>query len=193
MATAPKQTKSAPKAPPKPDPDVEADDEAPPPKKKRGKLIFIILAVLILAAAGGGAGWYFSRAEDPEAAGKPGAAKAGAAKSAKAVSTKPPVFVPLDQFTVNLQYDDTNPQYLQVALSIKVSDSSVVDAIKLHIPEIRNRVLMLLSGKRASDLVTVEGKTTLSTELVREISAPLAGRVAPGAVEAVLFTSFVIQ
>jgi flagellar FliL protein len=74
-----------------------------------------------------------------------------------------------------------------------VSDSAVADAIKLHMPEVRNRVLLLLSGKRASEISTPEGKNTLSGELMREIVQPLAGSVPAPALDSVLFTSFVIQ
>lgn len=165
---------------------------------KRGKLILVIVILLLLLGGAGGGAWYFlhNNAYDSEDMGQSGDhAKGlkGKGTSAKTASTKPPVFVPLDPFTVNLQHDDTNPQYLQVGLAIKVSESSVGDAIKQRTPEIRNRVLLLLSGKKASEIATLEGKKTLSEELVREISTPLAGSVHPDAVEAVLFTSFVIQ
>lgn len=191
--TATKHSKTAPKTPTRQDPDTE--EAAPPTKKKRSLLKILLLLTPLLGGAGGGA-WYFLRDQDqdqdqePKVAAKPGPAKAA---TAKPVSSKPPVFVSLEPFTVNLQHEDASPQYLQVGLALKVTDVATVDAIKLHMPEIRNRVLLLLSSKKASDISSLGGKQSLSTELTREIVQPLAGRAPAQGLDSVLFTSFVIQ
>ncbi len=192
MATsASRQAKTAPKTPLPQPPETELEEAAPAAKKRRSLPKIVLLLALPLAAAAGGT-WYFLHDQQPAPAAspKPGAAKLAAAKPA---STKPPVFVTLEPFTVNLQQTDGTSQYLQVGLSLKVSDDALVDAIKLHMPEIRNRVLLLLSSKNASEISTLEGKKTLSTELTKEIVQPLAGRVPAQGLDSVLFTSFVIQ
>lgn len=185
-----KQAKTAGKAPAPAEPDTDLA-EAAAPKKKRALLKILLLLTLPLGAAGGGA-WYFLGGQEPEAQAKPGVAAAKGA-AAKAVSSKPPLFMALEPFTVNLQHDDTSPQYLQVGFSLKVVDDSYVAAIKLYMPEIRNRILLLLSSKKASEISTLEGKKALSTELIKEIAQPLAGRVPAHGLDSVLFTSFVIQ
>lgn len=184
----PKDSTAERKAPARNAPEAETETPAAPPKKRR--LLKILLPLLLLLGAAGGA-WYFLQDRQAPAAGKPGAAKA--AKAAKAVPAKPPVFATLEPFTVNLQHDEASPQYLQVGLTLKVADLAVVEAVKLHTPEIRNRVLLLLTGKSARDISTVAGKQALSAELAREIGQPLAGSVPAAAINAVLFTSFVIQ
>jgi flagellar FliL protein len=190
MATsATKQSRTAPKPPVRQEPDTDIEEAAPPAKKRRSLPKILLLLTLPLGAAAGGA-WYFLQDQQPEAAPKPGAAKPA---TPKPVSSKPPVFVSLEPFTVNLQHEDSSAQYLQVGLSLKVNDAAFVDAIKLHMPEIRNRVLLLLSGKKASEISTPDGKKTLSTELTREIVQPLAGSVPAQGLDSVLFTSFVIQ
>jgi flagellar FliL protein len=184
-------TKKQPKADPKQadiqEPDAQAEAAAPPPKK-RGWLKIALLLVLVLGGAGGAAA-YFMREPEAPANAKPGAAKA----PVKATPSKPPTFVTLEPFTVNLQHEDTAAQYLQVGLALKINDAALVDAIKLRMPEIRNRVLLLLSSKKSSEISTAEGKQTLSTELMREITQPLAGSVPSQGIDSVLFTSFVIQ
>ncbi|MFA5913490.1 MAG: flagellar basal body-associated protein FliL [Burkholderiales bacterium] len=187
--TASKQSKTAPKLAPVPVPEAPAEESAAPPRKKRSLLKILLLLTLLAGAAGGGA-WYFLRGQEPATAPKPGAAKTAKAKQDP---SKPPVFVTLEPFTVNLQHDDSAAQYLQVGLALKVNDESVVDKIKLHMPEIRNRILLLLSSKKASEISTLQGKQALSTELAREVGAPLAGSVPAQAIDSVLFTSFVIQ
>ena len=186
-STSTKQSRTTTKAPPRPAPDTVEEEAAPPPKKKRGLLKVLVLVTLLLGAAGGGA-WFFLGSQQAATPQRP-----GTAASAKRVSSKPPVFVALEPFTVNLQHDDGSPQYLQVGLSLKLDDDGLVDAIKLHMPEIRNRVLLLLSSKKASDISTLEGKKALSKELLREIARPLAAGGPVKGLESVLFTSFVIQ
>ncbi len=161
-------------------PAEEAEAAAAPPRK-RGKLVILLLLSLL---AGGGGAWHFLMGQSPADA------KEAAAKPPPA---KPPAFLPLEAFTVNLQNDETSPQYLQIGLSLKVSDSAVIETIKLHMPEIRSRVLLLLSSKKANDLSTPQGKQNLSLELKREISQPLTGGPAAQGIVSVLFTSFVIQ
>ncbi|MEI6733412.1 MAG: flagellar basal body-associated protein FliL [Comamonadaceae bacterium] len=187
MATTATPSKTAQKTTAKNPQPAGTEGEAPSPKKS--KLLLIILALVLLLAGGGGAAWYFLRGHDA-AESKPGAEHAPAAKAA---SSKPPVFVTLEPFTVNLQHEDTSAQYLQVGLSLKMVDAAQVDAIKSHMPEIRSRVLMLLSSKKASEISSSEGKKTLMTELTHEITLPLGPNVQAGILEEVLFTSFVIQ
>jgi len=183
-------SKTAQKAPPPEVVDNVEDSEAPAKKKKKaslGKLLLISLPLLI--AAGGGA-WYFLGREAPEEPAKRAGAKAPAAKP---VSNKPPVFVNLEPFTVNLQAEDSGAQYLQVGLTLKATDETLTEAVKVHMPEIRNRVLLLLSRKRASEINTLEGKKFLSNALTKAIAETLGGSPAAKSLDSVLFTSFVIQ
>jgi flagellar protein FliL len=187
-----KQSRTASKTQLPQEPDAEPDEATAPPRKKRSLMKLMLLLALPLTGVAGGA-WYLLQGQQSAEASVPGTAKSAKAAKGKQVPSKPPVFVTLDPFTVNLQREDSSAQYLQVGLSLKLRDDGSVDAIKLHMPEIRNRVLLLLSGKKAGELSTPEGKTTLSAELAREIVQPLAGGTAPAGLDSVLFTSFVIQ
>lgn len=165
----------------------EADD--PKPKKKGKQLLVLLLALLLLGGGGGGA-WYLLNQKSK-------APVADAKK--KDEKPKPPVFVALDTFTVNLQSDPAD-QYLQTAISLKVADSGIDEAIKLHMPEIRNRILLLLSSKKGSELAGIEGKQLLANQIASEVNQVLnaaAGKAlspaAPGPVLSVFFTQFIIQ
>lgn len=157
----------------------EAKGAEEPPKKK-GKLFLILGVVLVLAGAGGGAVLYFTQS----------GAKPAEHKEEK---PKPPVFASLETFTVNLQSDGGSEQYLQVGIDLKVTDSSVVDLVKLHMPEIRNGVLLLLSSKNAEQISSLEGKQKLSSEIQEQINKPLNTKATSKGVIGVYFTSFVIQ
>jgi flagellar FliL protein len=130
----------------------EAVESEPAPKKGKGKLIVIGGLTLLLLAGGGGGGWYYMNQKSAEHAVE------------KPVAEAPPMFLPIDQFTVNLN-PEGGEQFLQAAFTLKVTDQEVVDAVKLRLPEVRNRILLLLSSKKASELTTVEGKQKLAEEI----------------------------
>jgi flagellar FliL protein len=60
-------------------------------------------------------------------------------------------------------------------------------------PEIRNRLLLLLSSKKPSEISTADGKKQLSAEITNEIRESLASTAMQEEILGVLFTSFVIQ
>jgi flagellar FliL protein len=103
-----------------------------------------------------------------------------------------PVFVTLDTFTVNLR-SEGDEQHLQTNLTLKVNDAAAAELIKLHMPEVRNRIVLLLSSKAASEILAAEGKKKLAADLVAEIKQPFSEGGAEQRIQSVLFTSFVIQ
>ncbi|PKO36674.1 MAG: flagellar basal body-associated protein FliL [Betaproteobacteria bacterium HGW-Betaproteobacteria-6] len=177
---------------------AEEGAEAPPKKSK--KLLIIILAVvLLLVLAGGGAAYMLLKpdhAEDDEET-----ADETAKPAKKKDKEAHPVFINLDAFTVNL-VPETGDQYLQVALSLEVEDVAAEPEVKAKMPKIRNNLTLLLSSKKASELLPKEGKEQLAEALKNEINsivdAPVkkkkgAAETPDGPVKAVLFTSFIIQ
>jgi len=154
------------------------------PAKKKSAMPLIIIAVLVLAA-GGGAAWKFTR---PKAAapGKP-AAEASSAKAAAIYYKFDPAFV------VNFG-SDGNTRYLQITLEAMSRDQAVIDSIKNNEPAIRNDLVLLYSAQQPEALLAPEGKEKLraaTLDTVRKTIAAEGGK--PESVEAVYFTSFVIQ
>lgn len=137
----------------------EAAGDAP----KKSKLLLIIILLVVLLAGGGGAAWFFlmrGHADDEE--------------HETQAAAKPAVFLPLDQFTVNLQAEE-GQQFLQVAMTLKVVDQAVAEAIKAAMPEVRSRVLLLLSSKKPSQLSTLDGKNKLAEEVIHEVEQTMPG------------------
>ena len=191
MATsAPKDAKPA--HPIRQDPKAREEPAAAqaPRPRKRNAVKFVVLALLLLLTGGGTAWYYFVTGAAPAPA-KPGAK---GAKAPAPVATTPPAFLPMDSFTVNLQPQPENEaQFLQVGLTLKLASPGYEEAIKARMPEIRNRILLLLSGKKASELTSVEGKQALADQVLREVMQALGGSVPAGGIAGVLFTSFLIQ
>jgi len=162
------------------DPKPEEAAEAPAPSSKK-KLVIIIAAVLLLAGGGGGAAWYFLGHKSPPK------------KEVKHEEpAKAPVFVTLETFTVNLQADP-DEKFLQLDMSLQVASPEVAELLKVQMPAVRNRLLMLLTSKKPSDISTMEGKKQLSDEIVTEVKKPFTPGAKPQEVSGVFFTSFVIQ
>ena len=138
----------------------EAPAVAPPKSKKK----LIISIIVLLLAAGGGAGWYFTQGKAPE--GEHAAEK-------KAEPVHEPKFVPMgENFTVNLQREEGD-QYLQAGITLKILQPELEEKIKKTMPEIRSKLLFLLSSKYPSELQTAEGKNKLVAEIIAEVDGIL--------------------
>jgi len=161
---------------------AKATTPEPESKPKKSRLPVIVLALLILLAGGGAGAWYFM-----------GQKAATGHEQKQSAEAAPPVFLPLDTFTVNLQPGDNGDQFLQIGITLQVADDKQVETLKQYMPNIRSRILLLLSSKKAADILTVDGKEKLAGQITDIFKAPLV----PGApvvnVGNVLFTSFVVQ
>ncbi len=149
-----------------------AKEEAPvaaPPKSKKMLIIGIVLLLVIVA---GGAGWYFTRGHAS------GDAHAEAPKAELPHEAK---FVSLgENFTVNLQREEGD-QYLQAGITLKILQPELEEKIKAAMPEIRSKLLFLLSSKKPSELQTIEGKKKLISEIIAETDGVLGLPVPPAA------------
>lgn len=161
-----------------------ADAAEVAPRKSKGKLLIIIVAAVVLLAGGGGAAWYFMHAKKAAHDGQEEARH-------ETEPAKPPVFVKLESFTVNLATEGEE-HMLQTDIELKVADAKATETVKAHMPEIRNALLLLLSSKTARALATAEGKQKLSGEIKVQINKALHVNEDEG-VSGVFFTSFVIQ
>lgn len=179
---------------------VEGAEAAP---KKSKKLLIIILAVVLLVVLGGGAAFMLLKKGDHEDGDEEVAEETAKPKKKekKKDAHAVPAFVNMDPFTVNL-VPETGDQYLQVALSLELEDATEEPALKTVMPKIRNNITLLLSSKKASELMPKEGKEQLAESLKDEINSVIeppkknkkGELVAPeGPVKSVLFTSFIIQ
>lgn len=157
------------------------------PAKGKSKLLIILVAVFaLLAAGGGGAVWWFKHKAAAEAE---AAAEGGENKTAKkAESTKPPVFVTLENFTVNLAGGD---HFMQLGLVLQVKDDATAEKIKAYLPQIRSKVLLLLSSKSPEELQDGKGKQALIAELLADAREPFSAE--GERVQAVLLGSMLIQ
>jgi flagellar FliL protein len=171
---------------------AEAKAEAAPAGGgSKKKLIIIIVAVLILAIGGGAGAFFMLKGHDSSSAEHEEEPVKKKSKKKKK-EAGPPVYVPVEPFTVNLQPEE-GEQYLQLAFTLQVGDAEQSEVIKNNMPKVRSRILLLLSSKKASEINTPEGKQALSKEILEQVNQPFEDHGDEQEVSEVLFTSFIIQ
>ena len=137
-------------------------------KSKSKKMVLIIIGSVLVLGIAGGAGWYFTKADKH--------AEKTVKKTVK--SSEHIIFIALEPFTVNLQRE-TADQFLQIGITLKIVQPELEAKIKQNLPEIRSRLLVLLSGKYPSELTASKGKKKLVNEIIAETEIVLGLRTAP--------------
>jgi len=156
-----------------------AEDAAP---RKRSWLLITLIGVVALAGVAAGAWFLLGGAH---AKGKAGKAP---------VPAGPPIYVALDPaFVTNFEANQA-VRFLQVTVQVMTHEPATADLIKANDPVVRNNLLLLFSNQKYADIATREGKEKLRAQAlaaVRGVIAAAGGN--PDRVEAVYFTSFVMQ
>jgi flagellar protein FliL len=179
--------------------------EAAAPKSKK-KLLIVIIAAVVLLAGGGGGAWFFMHKDADESAEEDGKTakneKGEKEKSKKEKKGKkkegegklPAQFIPLDPpFVVNFEPGAT-ARFLQITAQVMTRDPHMKEFLEANNPIIRNDLLLMFGNKHVEEVSTQEGKEALraaALAAVRKIVEAEEGD--PDEVEAVYFTSFVMQ
>ena len=153
---------------------IETTEVAPKAGGRKKLVILVAAAVLVLALIGVAVAVVLKK-RSVTSEGEDGEAHVPAAAEVVKAELKtgaPPVFLPLEPFTVNLADRDAE-RYAQLGVTLEIDDAKTGDQVKAYMPAIRNNVLMLLSSKSAAELLSHEGKLTLAREIRREALRPL--------------------
>ena len=141
-------------------------------------------------------------AHEPAAKGHEGPAKAPAAAKASGghgsgAGTKSanghggsgaPTLVPLAPFIVNLS-GDQGQRYLRLVAQVEVRGELSKDELEKHLPEVRNRLIFLLSSKTFADIGSTQGNYDLQAEITKNINDTLDGPF----IKKTYFTEFIVQ
>lgn len=105
----------------------------------------------------------------------------------------PAIYISLDPaFVVNLT-GGGSARFLQITVDVMTRDSKVEGLVKTHMPAIRNNLVMLFSSQTAETVSSLEGKEHLRSEALKVIQEILENETGDPGIEAVYFTSFVMQ
>ncbi|MDW8846712.1 flagellar basal body-associated protein FliL [Erwinia sp. MMLR14_017] len=105
-----------------------------------------------------------------------------------------PVFFALDTFTVNLINPDNDPdRVLYVGFTLRLPDEDTRRRMTDYLPEVRSRLLLLLSRQDASALNNEQGKQELVKQIKTVLAPPLVQGQPQQVVSDVLFTAFILR
>jgi flagellar FliL protein len=178
---------------------AQAPAPAPAAAANPNKLIFIMMGAMFFLLVVGMAGMFFAikgKSSDHAAETTSDSAKNATKDKAKddAKEKSPAKYVSFEPpFVVNFKAESA-VKFLQVSLQVMTRDSSMERVLKENEPAVRNTVLALLDGQTYEVLSTAEGKDDLRKSALEHIREVMKSEGAdPEKVEAVYFTSFVMQ
>ncbi|WPL19791.1 flagellar basal body-associated protein FliL [Thiorhodovibrio winogradskyi] len=148
----------------------------------KGKLIVIILVALILLGGGGAAAWFFllSGGEDE-------------APVEEELGPSPLIYFRLAKPITATLSPDEPANHLRVNVVLASRNQTVIDALELHTPIIRNDLLALFANQTFAELNTPEGKESLREQVHETVTAILVRTGAPAGIEHVFFDEIVMQ
>jgi flagellar FliL protein len=197
--------------------DLDVEKEAPAPKSPLLKIILIAVAGMSLLTGIAVGSLYFLGmigGDETPATADAGQAVAGDKADAKDAATDkdakdtkdakdkkpakadkgPAIYQTLDPaFVVNFNDVDGTMRFLQISMEVSTRDADVIEAIKTHMPVIRNNLVILFSSQTVQSLSTREGKEKLRADALAEVQQVMKDNIKKPGVEAVYFTNFVMQ
>jgi flagellar FliL protein len=148
------------------------------------KLIIIISGVVLLLAIGLGVGWFFIGGDE----------ESMDEMAAEVVEERrPALYHPLNPvFVVNLP-PGGKAKMLQIGVQVMARDPALIAFIKHNDPMVRHNLLSLFGNQQDAVLRDRKGKEKLQADVFKTINQILKDQKGPGEIEAVFFTSFVMQ
>lgn len=95
-------------------------------------------------------------------------------------------------FVVNIT-DGPKSRYLAIDLAAVADSQSAIDALRNHMPALRNDLILLFSSQKAEDLRSSEGKEGLRKQTLAVVQKVMDDKYGEPAIEDVYFNKFVIQ
>ncbi|CAI8844175.1 flagellar FliL protein [Pseudomonas sp. IT-P44] len=156
-----------------------------PATKGKIKLIIVIVVALLLAIGlSVGATWFFMHSAQSKPAAVVETAPAG---------KQPAVFEQMAPAFVANYNQNGRQRFMQVSITMQGRNQADLEALKVHMPVIRNNLVMLFSGQDFATLASPVGQEMLrqkATASVQEVAQKELGKVV---IEQLLFTNFVLQ
>lgn len=117
-----------------------------------------------------------------------------ASEAREEVEAKPSaIYYPLKpEFVTNFNVRGRQ-RFMKVDITLMLRDNAVVPALELHMPALRNALVMLMRGQVYEELQTPEGKELLRQHALTAVQEVLEAEIGKPGVEQVLFTNFVMQ
>ncbi|QEM83825.1 flagellar basal body-associated FliL family protein [Halomonas binhaiensis] len=155
-------------------------------------LIRSLIVVVVLALASTAIAVYLLLQERAETA-QPPASDSPAITDKADTPPADPVYLALQPLTVNLADDGDGPRMLYAGITLELASEADRDALQQQLPQVQDCLLKLLSGHKAEDLVTPQGKQQLADDIAQRLCSDLAESSHEAKIIKVLFTQFIVQ
>jgi flagellar FliL protein len=165
---------------------AESEEQTAAAPKRSGLKIILIIVIPLLLISSTVAGLYLGGVfggidAEPE----------HAEEDIKVI--EPAIYIPIDPaFVVNFA-EGSRARFLQVTVEVMTRNTHVEEQIRTHMPVIRNNLVLLFSSQTYEGVSTLEGKEALREEALTVIQKILEEETGDPGIEAVYFTSFVMQ
>jgi len=146
------------------------------------KLLFVGVGVVLLGV-GAFVGLTFMKGE-PE--GEETAEAEPEKKPAIYQSLHPPL-------VVNFKDSAGDAHFMQITMEVMSRDQAAINAVREHVPVIRNALILLFSSAVYDEVTTTEGKEKLLSDGLAEIQRVMTEETGEPGIEALYFTALVIQ
>lgn len=170
--------------------DEENENEVVEEKSGGGmmKMIMLGAVAVVLLAVGVFAGpAIMNMISPPEEVEEAGEVDAEPAKDpALYTSLHPPL-------VVNFKDAMGDSHFMQITMEVMARDQGVINSVREHVAVIRNSLILLFSGANYEEVTTREGKEQMLADGLAEIQGVMTEITGESGVEAVYFTSLVIQ
>lgn len=152
--------------------------------KRSKKGLFFLIALLVLAGAGfGGYTWWTTQHASQELT-----------ENKKKPEVPVPIFMELEPFTVNLPgLNDEPDRVLYIHITLRLTDEKSRNQLHEYLPEVRSRLLLLLSEQKSKIIGTNDGKLQLMKEIKGTLTPTLIPDETDQDISDVLFTTFILR
>ncbi|MGH1538767.1 MAG: flagellar basal body-associated FliL family protein [Gammaproteobacteria bacterium] len=150
------------------------------------KIIIFAVAGIVLVGGGIGGAMFFLKSPDESKDGE-------MAEEEIVEEVKEAIYEDIHPaFTVNFN-EGSKKNFMQVYMVAKFYDMEARDKFKMHIPVVRNNLLLLMSGKNSDELATVEAKEMLRKSSLMTAQSVMQDIYGENLVEDIYFTKLVMQ
>lgn len=109
-------------------------------------------------------------------------------------STDPALYTSLHPpLVVNFKDEFGDSHFMQITMEVMARDQNVINSVRDHAPVVRNSLILLYSGAVYEEVTTRDGKEQMLADGLAEIQRVMEETSGETGVEAVYFTSLVIQ
>ncbi|WP_041523331.1 flagellar basal body-associated FliL family protein [Gilvimarinus agarilyticus] len=162
------------------------EDAGSKPGNKKKLIILVVILLLLIAGSVAATLWVLSGSSDEEA--DPEASEAVEQPEREAA-----IYFPLKPEFITSFEVRGRQRFMQVEMNLMLRDNTAVSDIELHMPAIRNALVILLRGQIYAELQTPEGKELLRQQALNTVQEVLVAETGEPVIEQVLFTNLVLQ